>query len=185
MVNTGSKGCYRFLERVWALQHLLVDEEGYSKELESAMHKAIKKVGEDIERMKFNTAIATLMALVNDFNRIGRITKGEFKTFLQLLNPTAPHITEELWAMHDFGGEIAYRPWPEYDESKTASDEIEIVLQIGGRVKDKMTIPAGLDRVAMEEFVKASGKLEEIAEGKEIVKIICVPGKLVNLVIKG
>ncbi|MBQ9097442.1 MAG: leucine--tRNA ligase [Clostridia bacterium] len=181
----GVKGCYRFLERVWALQHLLVDEEGYSKELESAMHKAIKKVGEDIERMKFNTAIATLMALVNDFNRIGRITKGEFKTFLQLLNPTAPHITEELWAMHDFGGEIAYRPWPEYDESKTASDEIEIVLQIGGRVKDKMTIPAGLDRVAMEEFVKASGKLEEIAEGKEIVKIICVPGKLVNLVIKG
>ena len=181
----GVKGCYRFLERVWALQHLLVDEEGYSKELESAMHKAIKKVGEDIERMKFNTAIATLMALVNDFNRVGRITKGEFKTFLQLLNPTAPHITEELWAMHDFGGEIAYRPWPEYDESKTASDEIEIVLQIGGRVKDKMMIPAGLDKAAMEEFVKASGKLEEIAEGKEIVKIICVPGKLVNLVVKG
>ena len=181
----GVKGCYRFLERVWALQHLLVDEEGYSKELESAMHKAIKKVGEDIERMKFNTAIATLMALVNDFNRIGRITKGEFKTFLQLLNPTAPHITEELWAMHDFGGEIAYRPWPEYDESKTASDEIEIVLQIGGRVKDKMMIPAGLDKAAMEEFVKASGKLLEIAEGKEIVKIICVPGKLVNLVVKG
>ncbi|MBR2846720.1 MAG: leucine--tRNA ligase [Clostridia bacterium] len=181
----GVKGCYRFLERVWALQHLLVDEEGYSKELESAMHKAIKKVGEDIERMKFNTAIATLMALVNDFNRVGKITKGEFKTFLQLLNPTAPHITEELWAMHDFGGEIAYRPWPEYDESKTASDEIEIVLQIGGRVKDKMMIPAGLDKAAMEEFVKASGKLEEIAEGKEIVKIICVPGKLVNLVVKG
>ena len=181
----GVKGCYRFLERVWALQHLLVDEEGYSKELESAMHKAIKKVGEDIERMKFNTAIATLMALVNDFNKVGRITKGEFKTFLQLLNPTAPHITEELWAMHDFGGEIAYRPWPEYDESKTASDEIEIVLQIGGRVKDKMMIPAGLDKAAMEEFVKASGKLEEIAEGKEIVKVICVPGKLVNLVVKG
>ncbi len=181
----GVKGCYRFMERVWALQHLLVDEEGYSKELESSMHKAIKKVGEDIERMKFNTAIATLMALVNDFNKVGRITKGEFKTFLQLLNPTAPHITEELWAMHDFGGEIAYRPWPEYDESKTASDEIEIVLQIGGRVKDKMMIPAGLDKTAMEEFVKASGKLEEIAEGKEIVKIICVPDKLVNLVVKG
>jgi len=181
----GVKGCYRFMERVWALQHLLVDEEGYSKELESAMHKAIKKVGEDIERMKFNTAIATLMALVNDFNKVGRITKGEFKTFLQLLNPTAPHITEELWAMHDFGGEIAYRPWPEYDESKTASDEIEIVLQINGRVKEKMMIPAGLDKAAMEEFVKASGKLLEIAEGKEIVKIICVPGKLVNLVVKG
>ncbi len=180
----GVKGCYRFLERVWGLQYIMTPDEGYSKEMESPMHKAIKKVGEDIERMKFNTAIATLMALVNDFNRIGKITKGEFKTFIQLLNPVAPHMTEELWAMHDMGGEIAYQCWPEYDESKTVDDEIEIVLQINGRVKDKMMIPTGLDRNAMEEFVKNSGKIEEVAEGKNVLKVICVPGKLVNLVIK-
>ncbi len=180
----GVKGCYRFLERVWGLQYILTSDEGYSPEMESAMHKAIKKVGEDIERMKFNTAIATLMALVNDFNRIGKITKGEFKTFIQLLNPVAPHMTEELWAMHDMGGEIAYMPWPQYDEAKTVDDEIEIVLQINGRVKDKMMIPAGLDRAGMEAFVKDSGKIEEVAEGKTVLKVICVPDKLVNLVIK-
>ncbi len=180
----GVKGCYRFLERVWGLQYILTPEEGYSAEMESAMHKAIKKVGEDIERMKFNTAIATLMALVNDFNRVGKITKGEFKTFIQLLNPTAPHMTEELWAMHEMGGEIAYQPWPTYDESKTVDNEIEIVLQINGRVKEKMVIPAGLDRNAMEEYVKNSGKIEEVAEGRAVLKVICVPEKLVNLVIK-
>ncbi len=180
----GVKGCYRFLERVWALQFMLKDDMNYSPEMESAMHKAVKKVGEDIERMKFNTAIATLMALVNDFNKLGKITKGELKTFLQLLNPVAPHITEEMWAMAGFEGELAYRPWPEYDEAKTVDEEIEIVLQVNGKIAEKMNIPSGLDRAAMEEAVKASGKLEEIAGGKTIVKVICVPGKLVNIVVK-
>ena len=180
----GVKGCYRFLERVWALQFMLDNSMEYSPEMETAMHKAVKKVGEDMERMKFNTAIATLMALVNDFNKLGRITKGELKIFLQLLNPVAPHITEEMWAMCGFDGELAYRPWPQYDEAKTVDDEIEIVLQVNGKIVEKMNIPSGLDRTAMEEVVKASGKLEEIAGGKTIVKIICVPGKLVNIVIK-
>ncbi|MFA7637534.1 MAG: leucine--tRNA ligase, partial [Monoglobales bacterium] len=180
----GVKGCYRFLERVWALQFMLKGDMNYSAELETAMHKAVKKVGEDIERMKFNTAIATLMALVNDFNRLGRITKGELKTFLQLLNPIAPHITEEMWSMCGFEGELAYRPWPQFDPAKTVDDEIEIVLQVNGKIVEKMNIPSGLDRAAMEETVKATGKLEEIAGGKTIVKVICVPGKLVNIVVK-
>ena len=181
----GVKGCYRFMERVWGLQFMLKSQEGYSAEMESSMHKAIKKVGMDIERMKFNTAIATLMGLLNEFNKLNRITRGELKTYLQLLNPIAPHITEEMWQRAGFEGEIAYQPWPAYDESKTVDDEIEIVLQVNGRNKDKMMIPSGLDRAGMEEAAKASGKLEKIAEGKQIVKIICVPGKLVNLVVRG
>ncbi len=181
----GVRGCFRFLERVWGLQFMLDGSMEYSKENESVMHKTIKKVGDDIEKMKFNTAIAALMSLVNEFNKNGKVTRGEFKTFLQLLNPIAPHITEELWSMQEFGGEIAYHPWPEYDESKTIDDEIEIVLQINGRVKDKMMIPNGLDRTAMEEFVRNSGKIDEVAEGKDVAKVVCVPGKLVNLVVKG
>ncbi len=181
----GVRGCFRFLERVWGLQFMLKGSMEYSKENESVMHKTIKKVGDDIEKMKFNTAIAALMSLVNEFNKNGKVTRGEFKTFLQLLNPIAPHITEELWSMQEFGEEIAYHPWPEYDESKTIDDEIEIVLQINGRVKDKMMIPNGLDRTAMEEFVRNSGKIDEVAEGKDVAKVVCVPGKLVNLVVKG
>ena len=181
----GVRGCFRFLERVWGLQFMLEGSMEYSKENESVMHKTIKKVSDDIEKMKFNTAIAALMSLVNEFNKNGKVTRGEFKTFLQLLNPIAPHITEELWSMQEFGGEIAYHPWPEYDESKTIDDEIEIVLQINGRVKDKMMIPNGLDRTAMEEFVRNSGKIDEVAEGKDVAKVVCVPGKLVNLVVKG
>ncbi len=181
----GVRGCFRFLERVWGLQFMLDGSMEYSKENESVMHKTIKKVSDDIEKMKFNTAIAALMSLVNEFNKNGKVTRGEFKTFLQLLNPIAPHITEELWSMQEFGEEIAYHPWPEYDESKTIDDEIEIVLQINGRVKDKMMIPNGLDRTAMEEFVRNSGKIDEVAEGKDVAKVVCVPGKLVNLVVKG
>ena len=180
----GVKGCYRFLERVWALQFMLDKNENYSPEMESSMHKAIKKVGEDIERMKFNTAIATLMALVNDFNKLGRITRGELKTFLQLLNPTAPHITEEMWSMCGFEGEIAYRPWPKFDVAKTVDDEIEIVLQVNGKIMEKMNIPSGLDKNSMEELIKSSNKLDELANGKTVVKIICVPGKLINIVVK-
>ncbi len=181
----GVRGCFRFLERVWGLQFMLDGSMEYSKENESAMHKTIKKVSDDMEKMKFNTAIAALMSLVNEFNKNGKVTRGEFKTFLQLLNPIAPHITEELWSMQEFGGEIAYHPWPEYDESKTIDDEIEIVLQINGRVKDKMMIPNGLDRTTMEEFVRNSGKIDEVAEGRNVAKVVCVPGKLVNLVVKG
>ena len=180
----GVKGCYKFLERVWNLQNILTKEEGYSADLESAMHKAIKKVSEDIERMKFNTAIATLMSLVNDFTKKGSITRGELKTFLLLLNPTAPHITEEMWQNNGFGDEIAKQAWPEYDEAKTVDDEIEIVLQINGKIRDKLVIPAGLDKDATQEAAMQSQRVLEEISGKQVVKVIVVPGKLVNIVVK-
>ncbi|MBE7027313.1 MAG: leucine--tRNA ligase [Ruminococcaceae bacterium] len=180
----GVKGCYKFLERVWNLQNIVTDDEGYSADLESAMHKAIKKVSEDIERMKFNTAIATLMSLVNDFTKKNSITKGELKTFLQLLNPTAPHITEEMWQLTGFEGEIATSTWPVYDEAKTIDNEVEIVLQINGKIRDKLTIPAGLDKDATQEAAMKSEKVIAAIDGKQVVKIIVVPGKLVNIVVK-
>ena len=180
----GLKGCYKFMERVWNLQDNLVDGDGYSPELEKAMHKAIKKVGEDYERMKFNTAIATLMSLVNDFYKVGRVTKGEFMTLLKLLSPVAPHITEELWEKYGGEGLLSISSWPEFDEAKTKDDEIEIVLQINGKVRDKLVIPAGLSKEETEEAAKKTEKFQIFTEGKEIVKVITVPGKLVNVVVK-
>ena len=180
----GVKGCYKFLERVWNLQNILNEDEGYSADMEASMHKAIKKVGEDIERMKFNTAIATLMSLVNDFTKKASVTRGELKTFLLLLNPTAPHITEEMWQKCGFGEEIAKQSWPTYDEAKTVDDEVEIVLQINGKIRDKLVIPAGLDKDATQEAAMQSDKVQAAVEGKQIVKIIVVPGKLVNIVVR-
>ena len=180
----GVKGCYKFLERVWNLQNMLTDDEGYSADMESAMHKAVKKVSEDIERMKYNTAIATLMSLVNDFTKKSSITRGELRTFLILLNPTAPHITEEMWEKAGFGGEISQTSWPDYDEAKTVDNEIEIVLQINGKIRDKLVIAADLDRDAIQEAAMQSEKVKEEISGKQIVKVIVVPGKLVNIVVK-
>ena len=180
----GLKGCYKFLERVWNIQDMLTDEEGYSKELEKAVHKAIKKTGEDFERMKFNTAIATLMSLVNDFYKKGSVTKGEYLPLITLLNPVAPHMTEELWEKYGKGGLLSVSPWPEYDEDKTVDDEIEIAVQINGKVKEKLTIPAGLDKAETEKAVMASEKISALTDGKTIVKVIPVPGKLVNIVVK-
>ena len=133
----GLKGCDKFLERVWNLQSIVNDEEGYSADLEKNINKAIKKVGEDFERMKFNTAIATMMSLVNDFSKKGSVTKGEYKTLITLLNPVAPHMTEELWLTYGNGELLSLQPWPKYDEGKTVDDEIEIVVQINGKIKDK------------------------------------------------
>ena len=148
------------------------------------MHKTIKKVTEDTERMKFNTAIAALMALTNDIYKLGRINKAEFKTFLTLLNPTAPHITEELWSAAGFEGQISGQKWPSYDEAKTIDDEIEIVVQICGKVKSRLMIPAGMDKAEMEEFAKTNEQIKALTEGKNVVKIIAVPGKLLNIVVK-
>lgn len=180
----GIKGCHRFMERVWNLYDVMTSDMQYSKELEAQMHKAIKKVTEDIEKMKFNTAIATLMALVNEFNRVGSITKGEFKTFITLLNPIAPHITEELWQMCGFKGEISGQSWPEYDPTKTVDQEIEIVLQINGKVKDKVNIASDLTREQMEEYVLKSDNAKALIEGKQVLKVITVLNKLVNIVVK-
>ncbi len=180
----GVKGCYRFIERVWNLQEILTDEEGYSPELEKAMHKTIKKVTEDYDKMKFNTAIAALMALINDINKKGSITRGELKTFITLLNPAAPHLTEEMWERANFGGCLHETKWPAFDESKCVDDEVEIVVQINGKVKDKILIPAEITKDEMEKLARENEKIQALTEGKQIVKVICVPGKLVNIVVK-
>ncbi len=180
----GVKGCYRFMERVWNLQEILTDEEGYSKDLENAMHKTIKKVSEDIERMKFNTAIATLMALINDFYKKGSITRGELRTFLLLLNPTAPHITEEMWENAGFGGYLHRAEWPVYDEEKTHDESVEIVVQLNGKVKDKIMVAAGLSKEDLEKAAMNEEKIQALLEGKTVVKTICVPDKLVNFVVR-
>ena len=180
----GLKGCYKFIEKVWNLQNIMTDEDGYSPELEKAMHKTIKKVGDDFERMKFNTAIASMMSFLNDVSKKGSITKGEYKTFITLLNPVAPHVTEELWQMLGGEGLLSLAPWPAYDEEKTVDDEIEIVVQINGKIRDKMSVAADLDRAGLEAVAMESARIRELTEGKTIVKIIAVPGKLVNIVVK-
>ena len=180
----GLKGCYKFIEKVWNLQNIVTDDEGYSPELEKAMHKTIKKVGDDFERMKFNTAIATMMSFLNDVSKKGSITKGEYKTFITLLNPVAPHVTEELWQMLGGEGLLSLAPWPAYDEDKTVDDEIEIVVQINGKIRDKMNVPADIDRAGLEAVAMESERIRELTEGKTIVKVIAVPGKLVNIVVK-
>ncbi|MBQ7573449.1 MAG: leucine--tRNA ligase [Clostridia bacterium] len=180
----GLKGCYKFLERVWNLQSIVNDDDGYSADLEKAMHKTIKKVSDDIERMKFNTAIATLMSLVNDFSKKGSVTKGEYKTFITLLNPFAPHMTEELWLTYGDGGYLSIAEWPKYDEAKTVDDEIEIVVQINGKVKDKMMVSANIDKEGLEQTALNSERIKGLTEGKTVVKVIAIPKRLVNIVVK-
>jgi len=172
------------MERVWNLQEMLTDDEGMSAEVEKSIHKTIKKVGEDYERMKFNTAIAAMMSLVNEFYKLERVTKGEYKILITLLNPVAPHITEELWEMYGDGGLLSLKPWPSYDEAKTVDDEVEIVLQINGKIRDKMMIAAGLDKDETEKAVMESDSAKALIDGKTIVKVIAVPGKLVNIVVR-
>ncbi|MBQ2614404.1 MAG: leucine--tRNA ligase [Clostridia bacterium] len=181
----GLRGCYRFIEKVWNLQNIMTEEDGYSADMEKLMHKTIKKVGEDFERMKFNTAIATMMSLINEVTKKGSITKGEYMTLITLLNPVAPHMTEELWEMYGDGGLLSLRAWPEYDEAKTVDDEVEVVLQINGKIRDKMMISKDLTPQQMQETALNNEKVQELIAGKEVVKCIAVPGKLINVVVKG
>ena len=180
----GLKGCYKFIEKVWNLQNIMTDDEGYSPELESTMHKTIKKVGEDYERMKFNTAIAAMMTLLNEVSKKGSITKGEYRTLITLLNPVAPHITEELWQILGGTTLLSLEKWPEFDEAKTVDDEVEIVVQINGKIRDKMFVARDLDRSGLEAVAMESDRIKELTEGKSILKVIAVPGKLVNIVVK-
>ncbi len=180
----GVKGCYKFLERVWNLQNILVDGDSYSKELETALHKTIKKVTDDYDRMKFNTGIAALMSFINDVMKVEKINKAEFKTFITLLNPVAPHITEELWKVAGFEGALSDTKWPEYDEAKTVDDEIEVVVQINGKIRDKMMISADLTPQQMQEVALENDRIKELTEGKQVVKVIAVPKKLINIVVK-
>lgn len=178
------KGCKRFIDRVWALQDILTEGDGYSKELESAFHKTIKKVSEDIEGMKFNTAIAALMTLLNDIYNKGSINNAELKTFVTLLNPFAPHVTEEIWAAQNYGGMLADGHWVDFDEAKCIDDEIEIVAQINGKVRAKLMIPAEIDSAEAIELAKKDPAIAAAIEGKNVVKELYVKGRLVNIVVK-
>ncbi len=178
------RGCKRFLDRTWNLQGLVTQEEGYSKELESSFHKAIKKVGEDIETLKFNTAIATLMALINEISDKGSLTRTEMRTFLILLNPFAPHITEELWQVLGFEGMLNQQSWPTYDPAKCVDDTVEIVVQICGKIKARLQVPVDLSKEELLNRAKVDPAVQQALEGKQLVKEIVVPGKLVNLVAK-
>ena len=178
------KGCKRFIDRVWNLNEILVDGDGYSQKLEVSFNKTIKKVSEDIESLKYNTAIAALMTLLNQIYDAGSVTKKELKTFLTLLNPFAPHVTEEMWEMNGFDGMLADGQWVDYDESKCVDSTIEIVAQINGKVKAKFNVPADIEQADVLAVVKADEKIAELIEGKTIVKELYVKGKLVNIVVK-
>ncbi len=177
----GVKGCRRFLERVWKLQDIMTDDMEYSKDMETKMHQTIKKVSYDFENLKYNTAIAAMMALINDFYKKDSVTKGEFKTLITLLNPVAPHITEELWKIMGFEGRVYQATWPEYDEAKTVESTVEIAVQINGKTKATVMI----DKDADKDSVIAKAK-EEIADKLtgNVVKEIYVPGRIVNIVMK-
>ncbi|MDD7642324.1 MAG: leucine--tRNA ligase [bacterium] len=177
----GVKGCRRFLERVWKLQEIMTDETGYSKDLETKLHQTIKKVSNDFENLKYNTAIAAMMALINDFYKKNSITKDEFKTFITLLNPVAPHITEELWEIAGFEGRVYQTTWPEYDEAKTVEATVEIALQINGKIRGTLVIAK--DAAKDDVIAKAKEELADKLTGT-IVKEIYVPGRIVNIVQK-
>ncbi len=178
------RGCKRYVDRVWNLMETVTDDEGYSSELESSFHKTIRKVTSDIENMKFNTAIAALMTLMNDISAKGSVTKGELKTYLTLLNPFAPHITEEMWEQAGFEGMMVTAPWPEYDEAKTVDKEIEIPVQVCGKLRSVLKIAADSDKDTILAAAKADPKVLPYTEGKTVVKEIFVPGKMVNLIVK-
>ena len=177
----GVKGCRRFLDRVWKLQDLMTDEEGYSKDLETKMHQTIKKVSNDFENLKYNTAIAAMMTLLNDFYKKGSITRGELKTLIILLNPVAPHITEEMWQIIGCEGRVYQQTWPEFDEAKTVESSVEIAVQINGKVKGALGIQK--DDPKDQVIAKAKEVIADKLTGN-IVKEIYVPGRLVNIVMK-
>ena len=181
------KGCKRFLDRVWNLSEMEHTGEGYSKANEAAVHKAIKKVNEDIEAMKFNTAIAALMALVNDFYANGA-SRGDMKALILMLSPFAPHICEEMWEMMGFAAEsgamACQMPWPEYDESKTVAATVEMAVQIQGKLRGTIAVPVDSDEETVLEAARQVEKVAKFLEGVDIVKVIHVKNKLVNLIVK-
>ena len=176
------KGCKRFIDRLWKLQDMTTDENDYSSELSSAMHKTIKKVSEDIEAMKFNTAIAAVMTLLNQIYDKGAITRAELRDLLLIVNPFAPHVTEEIWQNMNFGGMLNEAEWPSFDEAKTVDDTVEIVLQVMGKVRSRMVIPVDMAKEEVIALAKQDEKIAELIDGKQIKKEIYVPGKLVNIV---
>ena len=183
--NTASvKGCKRFLDRVWNLQEMLTDSMEYSKELEGVMHRTIKKVTEDIDALKLNTAIAAMMSLINEFYDKKSVTRGELKTLVTLLNPFAPHITEEIWQQQGVEGQIAHTQWPVFDPEKCVDKTVELVVQVNGKVRAKLEVSADISKEDALRLAKEHSAVAALLEGKTLVKEIFVPGKLVNLAVR-
>ncbi len=183
--NTASiKGCKRFLEKTYNLLDILVDGDEISKDLERSFHLTIKKVGDDIEHLKMNTALASLMSLINEITAKGSINRKELEIFVKMVYPFAPHLGEEMWETAGFEGDMTYAAWPTYDEAKTKASEVEIAVQILGKIKGRVMIPAEAEQDAVLEIVRADEKLASLLEGKNIVKVIYVKGKLINLIVK-
>jgi len=182
--TNGAKGCRKFLDRVWRLQEMLVDSDSYSEKLMATMHETIKKVSLDYEAMKFNTAIAAMMTLVNEMYAIGSVTKAELKTLIQLLNPVAPHITEEMWELNGFGSGMMRSEWPQWDEAAMVKSEIEIAVQVCGKVRGHITVPADMTKEQAEKELAAHEGVQRYLAGKNVVKTIYVPGRLVNFIAK-
>ena len=183
--HNGIKGCRRFVDRYWALQDMISDKSGITAELEAAFHKTIRKVGEDVENLKFNTAIAALMSLTNDIYAVGSITRDELKIFTMLLNLFAPHVAEEVWAANNLGeGMVCQQSWPGYDEEKCRESMVEIVVQINGKVRCRLEVAADIGKDDAIAAAKADEKIIDAMSGKAVVKEIYVPGKLVNIVVK-
>lgn len=182
--ENGVKGARRFLDRVYRMTDMLTDEDGYSKALESEMHKTIKKVSSDYEEMKFNTAIAQMMTMLNEFYKEKSVTRAEFRDYLKLLSPVAPHICEELWQEAGFEGLCGESSWPEYDEAKTVEDVVEMAVQVNGKVRSTITLPKDADEGEASAIALADEKIQRCTEGKKIVKTIYRPGRIFNIVVK-
>ncbi len=178
------RGCRRFLDRIWRLQEIMTDKDEVSKDVEIEYNKMIKKVSEDYEALKFNTAVATMMAFTNTAYSKGSISKAEYKTLLHLLNPICPHITEEIWETINPNVDLHSMGWPRYDESKLQGDEIEIAVQINGKLKSTIKVPTSADKKQTEEIALENEKIKQLISDKKVVKIIVVPGKIVNIVAK-
>ena len=182
--TNGAKGCKKFLDRVWRLQEKVVPGEGYSPALNALVHETVKKVSEDIERMKFNTAIAAMMSLVNEMVAQPTVTRGEMETLLKILSPVAPHICEEMWQRLGNAEPIHHQPWPVWDEAALQKSEVEIAVQINGKVRGRIHIPADMTRESAEKELPDNPDVRRLTEGKQIVKVIFVPGRLLNIVAK-
>ena len=182
--ENGIKGCKRFLDRVWAMQEKVVPGDEYSDKLRASMHKTIKKVSEDIETLKFNTAIATMMGLLNEIDAAGSLTRADYRTLLILLNPFAPHITEELYQVMGYEGVLNEQKWVEYDEKLCVEDSVEIVVQVNGKVKARFNAPVGCAKEELENLAFDLPEIKALTDGKTVVKKIAVPNKLVNIVVK-
>ena len=181
--TTGAVGCRKFIERVWRLQSILSDEEGMSKELKASVHTTIKKVSEDYDAMKFNTAIAQMMTLVNEMVKKGSVTNDEYKALLLLLSPVAPHVCEEIWEMQGYGAPIYTQVWPVWDEEAMKKDEVEIAIQINGKIRGRIMVPADLKKEDAD-VLRENAAVKEAIGDKQIVKFIFVPGRLLNIVVK-